>query len=169
LRRDFARRGFLSAAGRHGAGQAIHQRQEDRDLGRTPWTGMVRDGFPGSFDSPLVPIPLRKLRVRGPAGSLNMTKGFRSTFRGPKGPLFHRKQAEPNFDTRRPRRVSLFFCLCRGGAKRQPARVAARRFGTNKDLVKNAAEELFEAGVFFLTPGRTNGKLNHFPPSEEKQ
>jgi hypothetical protein len=107
---------------------AVHQHREDRDWGELPWARLVRDRFPGSFDSPLVPHSPSQAQGQGPAGSLKMTKGSRSTFRGPKGSLLHQEQAEPNLDTRRPRRVSsLFFAVprrretvtCKGDAAMQ--------------------------------------------------
>jgi hypothetical protein len=78
----------------------------------------------------------------------------------------HLPEEPPPLDTR-ALRPGVFFFSCSGDGIRRPARASGRRGCRNKDFVKNAADELFQAGVFFLTPGRTNGKLEHFPPSEE--
>jgi hypothetical protein len=64
--------------------------------------------------------------------------------------------------------VSLFFAVlrrCETGTRKGCR--AAGQHGAR--FCENAAEELFQTGVFFLTPRRTNGKLKHFPPSEEMQ
>jgi hypothetical protein len=77
---------------------------------------------------------------------------------------FHPAKPKPGFPPRQARTTPV-----RGPRALRGAAFLARRVGTNKDFVKSAAEELLQADVFFLTLGRTNGRLNHFPPSEDKQ
>jgi hypothetical protein len=127
--------------------------------------------IPGIFRLALSPHSPSQAQGQGPAGSLKMTKGFRSTFRGPKGPLFHQSAGKgglkTHLDTRRPPGGSLFpVPTRRENGNRKGYRASGRH---EQDFGKNAAEDCSRPAFFLLTHGRTNGKLSHFPPSEEKQ
>jgi hypothetical protein len=117
------------AARRVGTAQvrAIHQRQEDRDWGRLPGSAWVEGQIPGIFRLALSPHSPSQAQGQGPAGSLKMTKGLRSTFRGPEGPLFHPRAEEGGAQSRHPplRWVSsLFFAVprrCETGTRKADA------------------------------------------------
>jgi hypothetical protein len=84
---------------------------------------MAEEKFSGFFDFPLVPIPLRKLRVRFRGVAQNDRFGV-ILFRGLKGrsstKVPSKAEAKTHLDTRR-RAGCLSFFAVRGGTGREPA------------------------------------------------